>query len=180
MAKLNTVFLGLGSNLKRAPSLRAGLRFLTQHFGPLTVSSVYESPASGYQGPCYYNLAVGLTTPLDVWTLARRLKQSEFALGRPANSRKFSPRALDIDLLLYEQHMIDSHALTLPRADVLRDAFVLAPLAEIAPDYQHPLTQRALAEHWQDWPKPVTCQRLPLSIIGWPLAKTTVKDKLTA
>ncbi len=165
-----TAFLGLGSNLRRESSLLLGLDYLQRMFGPLVVSSLYESSAVGYQGPPYYNLALSFTCELDAFTLARRLRQIEFTLGRPVHSAKFTPRALDIDFLMLGHTVISSKELTLPRTDILSQEFVLAPLAEIAPDIPHPVRQRCFAELLRDWPYPSICQCYPLTKLSSPLA----------
>ncbi len=71
--------------------------------------------------------------------------------GRQRGEEKFSSRPLDIDLLLYGNQVIDSPPLRIPRADILEYAFVLRPLAELAPELVHPLTGRKLADHWREF-----------------------------
>ena len=75
----------------------------------------------------------------------------EDACGRVRGAEKFSPRSLDIDLLLYDDQVIDSPPLRIPRSDILEYAFVLRPLAELAPGIKHPVTGRTLADHWADF-----------------------------
>jgi len=77
----------------------------------------------------------------------------EFAFGRSADSQKFSARTLDLDLLLYGDTIIDDGSLQIPRADITRYAFVLEPLAEIAPLLKHPQLQKSYAELWEALPK---------------------------
>jgi len=146
-------FISIGSNIGRNRHIAGGVAALRQRFGKLLVSSVYEAEAVGFAGAPFYNLVVGFTDTQDVQTVAGHLRQMEFAFGRSADSQKFSPRNLDLDLLLYGDTIIDDGNLHIPRADITRYAFVLEPLAEIAPLLKHPQLQKTYAELWADFSK---------------------------
>lgn len=146
-------YISIGSNIDRERQIASGLQALEQAFGPLTVSGIYEAEAVGFVGDAFYNLVVGFSSSTDVQTVAQQLRQIEFAHGRTADSKKFSARYLDLDLLLYGDLIITDGPLKLPRADIERYAFVLEPLAEIAPTLKHPVLQLTYAQLWENLPK---------------------------
>ena len=96
----------------------------------------------------YLGLGSNLDAEKNLHLAARELHE---AAGRRRGPDKFVARTLDIDLLLYDELVVDEAPFRLPRQDVLLYSFVLKPLAEIAPDYRHPVTGRKLSEHWQEF-----------------------------
>lgn len=146
-------YISIGSNINRDENIASGLRALAQQFGELVVSSIYESEPVGFSGNAFYNLVVGFGSELDVKSIAQLLRQIEFAHGRTADSKKFSARTLDLDLLLYDDLIVNDGCLQIPRADIERYAFVLEPLAEIAPQLKHPILQLSYAQLWEKMPK---------------------------
>jgi len=139
------IFVGLGSNIEPEANLRAALLALRREFGELRCSSVYRSPAFGFVGPEFLNMVVGFFSDLGVDALELRLSALENARGRGAGERRGS-RTIDLDLLLYGKRVDAGRRL--PRADVLGYPFVLAPLAEIAPELVHPITGIPLRVAW--------------------------------
>jgi 2-amino-4-hydroxy-6-hydroxymethyldihydropteridine diphosphokinase len=150
---LNQGYISIGSNIDRERHIALGLQELEQIFGRLTISSVYESAPVGFVGDAFYNLVVGFGSTLDVKNVALKLREIEFAHGRLPDSKKFSARTLDLDLILYGDLILNHENLQLPRTDIERYAFVLEPLAEIAPTLLHPILQLSYAELWQKMPK---------------------------
>jgi 2-amino-4-hydroxy-6-hydroxymethyldihydropteridine diphosphokinase len=144
------VYVGVGSNIDPERELAAGVAALSASFGDLTVSSVYRSPAFGFNGDDFLNVVVKFRTALDADTVEARLDAIERGGDRPPSTGRFAPRALDCDLLLYGMR-VDAPR-RLPRDDVLRYAFVLGPLAEVAPRLCHPLDGTAIADHWRARP----------------------------
>lgn len=147
------VYLGLGSNIDRERNIASALLELREIFAELTVSTVYQCPAVGFDGEDFYNLAVGFDTDLDVHEVSRELHAIEDRHGRERNRSHYSDRTLDIDLLLYDDLVVKEKGLALPRREIERYAFVLRPLAEIAPDFRHPVTDITIAELWSAFPK---------------------------
>lgn len=143
------VLLGVGSNIERERYINAGLDALQGLFGELRLSSVYESAAVGFDGQPFLNLVAAVETDLGVGELARRLRHIETEHGRPPNATRFSARQLDIDLLTYDRLTGRVDGVILPRGEILENAFVLCPLAEIAGEQLHPLTGISYREHWQ-------------------------------
>ncbi len=125
---MTRVYISLGSNIERERHIRAGLDALQTEFGELQVSRVFESEAVGFNGRPFYNLVVGADTELPLATLCQRLRAMEFAHGREPDAKKFAPRTLDLDLLLYGELVCET-PLVLPRGEILSNAFVLWPLA---------------------------------------------------
>lgn len=142
-----TVYLGLGSNTERQQHLCAGLDALRELLGPLNCSPVFESVAVGINSGNFYNLVVQAQTDLSLADLDQQLKTIEADNGRYAPNRKGLP--LDIDVLLYGDQVGDFNGLILPRGEILRNAFVLWPLALLAPELAHPQAKRSFAELWQ-------------------------------
>ena len=142
------VYLSLGSNIDRERNIDSALTALAKFYVELDVSSVYESEAVGFAGDPFYNLVVGLETKLSVGELFAQLRELELDHGRLRGGAKFSSRTLDVDILTYADEVGDYDGLTLPRAEILYNAFVLRPLAEIAPQQVHPLKGKTYAELW--------------------------------
>jgi len=145
---LTQVYLGLGSNIEREPHLRAGLDALAGFLIEVRCSAVFESQPVGIKSGLFFNLVVSAFTDLSLMELDRRLKSIEADNGRYAPDRKGLP--LDIDVLLYGDLVGNFDGLILPRAEILKNAFVLWPLSMMAPDRVHPEVGKTLAELWRD------------------------------
>ncbi|AMN77558.1 MULTISPECIES: 2-amino-4-hydroxy-6-hydroxymethyldihydropteridine diphosphokinase [Pseudomonas fluorescens group] len=145
---LTQVYLGLGSNIERESHLRAGLDALASFLTDLRCSAVFESQPVGIKSGPFFNLVVSAHTDLPLMELDRRLKFIEADNGRYAPDRKGLP--LDIDVLLYGDLVGNFDGLILPRAEILKNAFVLWPLSLMAPERVHPEVGKTLAELWRD------------------------------
>jgi 2-amino-4-hydroxy-6-hydroxymethyldihydropteridine diphosphokinase len=148
-----TIYISLGSNIKREGNTRAGVEALKQAFGHLTLSSVYESEAVGFDGDAFYNMVIACEVDEPVHDSNQILRDIEDANGRDRSGPKFSSRTLDLDLLLYDDLILDEKGLVLPRGEILKNAFVLWPLAEIAPNLLHPEAGISYAELWAGFDK---------------------------
>ncbi len=146
------IYISLGSNVERERYVNEGLTALSQSFGKLTLSSLFESEAIGFTGAAFYNMVIGLSTSMNVEQVAQQLRTIEFAHGRSLDAKKYSPRTLDLDLLLFDDLIIDSPA-QLPRDEITKNAFVLWPLAEIAGELLHPIFKTSYQQLWQDYDK---------------------------
>ena len=151
MAEQKRVYVGIGSNIDREKNITGGLAELASIFGELQVSSIYESRAYGFSGDNFYNLVAGFTTDLPVDNIAGHLREIEYRFGRERQQEKYAPRTLDIDLLVYGDHVHENEHLALPREDIEKYSFVLCPLAEIAPGETHPLTGKTYAQMWEEF-----------------------------
>ena len=141
------VFLGLGSNLgDRLAHLRAALKALEPAYHIERLSSVYETaPQLVTDQPAFYNLVCAGRTSLTPADMLRFLKELEARLGRQWRYR-YGPREIDLDILLYGDLIMETEDLTIPHPRLAERAFVLVPLAEIAPDLLHPVLKRPIRE----------------------------------
>lgn len=145
---MTMVYVGLGSNIDPEENLRLGVSELRRLYGDVVVSNVYRNAAVGFEGADFLNLVAGFESDDGPVEIARRIEQIHELAGRERGDDRFASRALDIDLLLYGDLVVDSPPL--PRSDVLEYSFVLRPLAEIAPDLVHPVTGHTIDQHWQE------------------------------
>ncbi len=148
MTDVETVYLGLGSNVDARRNLESGLTELRARFGPVECSPVYRSTAVGFDGEDFLNACCCLQSDLEPAALKAWLTDLEDRHGRRRDLPKFADRTLDIDVLLYGRRSGRFEDLVLPRGEILKYAHVLKPLADLAPDLEHPSTGRTFADHW--------------------------------
>ena len=146
-------YLSLGSNLEPETHLRRAIEELRERFGVVIVSPFYRTPAVGFDGPDFLNAAAIVETDLDVFALDAWLHALEDAHGRRRDVPRFSSRPLDIDIVFFDDLVLKGPGhLEIPRPE-LRHAFVLKPLADIAPEFRDPVSGRTLAELWAVHPE---------------------------
>jgi 2-amino-4-hydroxy-6-hydroxymethyldihydropteridine diphosphokinase len=143
------VYVAVGGNVEPRKYLDRALGLLERTFGPLVVSPAYRNPAVGFDGADFINLVVGFPTSLSAAEVRERLQSIETACDRPRDAPKWGPRTMDLDLLLYGEEISDVPGLTLPRPDLVRRAYMLRPLADIAPDLVHPGLGKTMRELWK-------------------------------
>ena len=149
-----TVFVSVGSNIEREKNLRLGVAALQSCFGDLTCSSIYQSRAVGFAGEDFFNMVLSLETALSVSEVAAMLREIEQRHGRVRNCAKFSPRTLDLDILLYGDEVLHEQRMDIPRAEIEINAHVLQPLAELAPQLCHPLVGMTYQQLWAQFNAP--------------------------
>ena len=143
---MHRAYLSLGSNIEPEKHLRAAIAELRGCFGTLAVSPVYRSAAVGFDGPEFLNLAAGLDTDLDAPALDTWLHALEDRHGRRRGGLRYASRTLDVDIVLFDEAVIDGPGhLIVPRPE-LTQPFVLTPLCDIAPDARDPRSGRTLRE----------------------------------
>lgn len=145
------VAFSLGSNIDPEPNLRLAVSELERRFGPLVLSPVYRSRAAGFEGDDFLNLVALAECTAGPRAVQRAIERIHALAGRRRGGERFASRPLDIDLLLHDDLVVDEPGLRLPRADILEYSFVLGPLADVAPEFVHPVTGRTFAEHWAEF-----------------------------
>jgi 2-amino-4-hydroxy-6-hydroxymethyldihydropteridine diphosphokinase len=158
------VFVAGGSNVEPERRLVQAAALLREAFPGASLSSCYRNVAVGFEGPDFLNFVAGFTTEHPVREVLLRLHGIEEACGRARDAPKWAPRSMDLDILLYGQCVSAGADLTLPRPDLLTKAYMLGPMAELAPEVRHPVDGRTMAELWQGFDRAAH----PLQL--WPLA----------
>ena len=157
-----TVYVGLGSNIEPEDNLHVGVRELRARFGELQLSAVYRSEAVGFEGDDFLNLVASFESDASPQEICEEIELIHNLVGRERSDGKWESRPLDIDLLLYNDLVMDERPVRIPREDVLDYSFVLRPLAELAPDFLHPVTGKTMLEHWQEF----DAASQPLEVVG--------------
>jgi 2-amino-4-hydroxy-6-hydroxymethyldihydropteridine diphosphokinase len=146
------VYLSLGSNLEPRRHLSAAIGELRERFGEILVSPAYRSVSVGFDGADFVNLAVGLDTDLSPEALNDWLHALEDRHGRRRDVPRYSDRTLDVDIVFYDALvLVGPGHLQIPRNE-LQHAFVLRPIADIAPAFRHPQSGASMAELWAAFP----------------------------
>ena len=143
----STIYLALGSNLgDRSANLRAAISALPPAVRVLMESPVYETQPWGYtEQPAFLNMVLKGETSLGPVELLERLKILETSLGRQPSVR-WGPRLIDMDILFYADLVLDIQGLVIPHPHLHERAFVLVPLADLAPDLLHPVFCNSVRE----------------------------------
>jgi len=166
-----TLSLSIGSNIEPTINIRKVLHLLAQEFGSISLSKVYESEAVGFDGDNFMNLVVIAEVEKPLLEISQRLKLIEDQLGRDRQQPKFSGRSMDIDILTYGDESGVECGLSLPRAEITRNAFVLLPLAEMLPDELHKQSGQTYAELWRGFDK--SSQKIWAVDFQWPTTEDT-------
>ena len=161
------VWVSVGSNIDRERHIRAALRELRQAFGELTVSPVYETAAVGFDGDAFLNLVVGFFSELPPAQLHRMMREIEDRHGRRRDGEKFSARTLDLDVLTYGDTVGDDGGKALPRDEILRYAFVLAPLTDVAAGERDPVSRDSYGDLWRRFAKTNKAQLHRVDDTAW-------------
>ena len=153
---MSRAYLSLGSNIDPEPNLRSAVAALHERFGEVKISPVYRTAAVGFDGPDFLNAAAVIETDLDVHALDAWLHALEDTHGRRRDLPRYASRPLDIDIVFFDDLILNGPGhLQIPRPE-LDQAFVLKPLADIAPEFVDPLSGRTLAQLWTAHPGSAT------------------------
>lgn len=148
-----TIYISIGSNINPSENIQHALNDLEKVFSEISCSRHYESESVGFEGDNFINLVARANTDMDLVVVAEHLHKIEDQHGRDRSGPKFSSRTLDLDLLLYDDQIFEQGKLKIPRDEILFNAFVLRPLAELAPDLLHPTENKTYAELWHAYDK---------------------------
>lgn len=142
------VYVSIGSNVDREANIRSAVAALRRCFEHVVLSAVFETDPVGFEGENFFNLVAGFDTEMGVEDVAAALADIEQQHARRRDGPRFGPRSLDLDLLLYNDVVMNAGRVRLPREDITKYAFVLGPLAEIAGAERHPVSGRTYDELW--------------------------------
>jgi 2-amino-4-hydroxy-6-hydroxymethyldihydropteridine diphosphokinase len=157
------ILISVGSNIDKEQNTILGLQALAKHFQNMQISTIYESESVGFSGNNFYNLVVSCDTSYSVETVCKTLKDIENELGR-VRDKKFGNRTMDLDLLTFDELVCET-PVVLPRPEIEYNAFVLKPMAELAPNSVHPVNKKTYQALWQAYSNDK--QRLWPSTLTW-------------
>lgn len=146
------VYISIGSNIDKEQQIIASVQALHAEFSKVELSSVYECEPVGFKGDNFYNLVAVVTTDKSPAQVGEFLKALEKAHGRIDFSKKFSARKMDLDILLYDDLVLNT-PVQVPRNEITENAYVLLPLAELAGQLMHPVLLLSYSELWQNFNK---------------------------
>lgn len=142
------VYIAAGSNIEPERHLASAVRELERQFPGVRFSPWYRNRAVGFEGEDFINLVAGFPTELQISELLARLHAIEARCGRARDAPRWAPRSMDLDVLLYGDLVCQEPHLKLPRPDLLKRAYMLGPLAVLAPAVVHPTEKLTIGELW--------------------------------
>ena len=149
MIKMTTTYISLGCNQGvRIENLHKAMLEIQKKVGAIKkASSIYETPAWGFEGPDFLNACLCIHTELSSEELLTQLLEIEISMGRVRSSElKYTSRSIDLDVLFYADQIISTEILTVPHPRLALRNFILFPMAEIAPDWVDPKSEKTILE----------------------------------
>lgn len=144
---MTLVYVGIGSNIDKHKHVEAGIKSLSLLGSITAISTIYESPAIGFNGKTFFNLIVEMTTSLKLYEFSNQLKDIEAKWGRAPDAQKFQDRTLDLDILLFGES-VSKERPQVPRDDIYKYPFVIQPLFELTPELIVPKDGRSIGQIW--------------------------------
>ena len=157
------IHINIGTNIDKVNQINHTITKLKQYFKPIKCSSIYQSPAVGFVGNDFYNLGINTQTKLTIAEINLILHSIEDQQGRDRTKSQFSDRVIDLDLILYNDVIDDYH--NIPRSDIAKYNFILAPLYELMPYIIHPITKLSYKQLWQQQNKTPSLTKHSLNIL---------------
>jgi 2-amino-4-hydroxy-6-hydroxymethyldihydropteridine diphosphokinase len=143
------VYVAMGSNVAPESNLARAVAQLEREVPGARFSRWFRNRAVGFEGEDFINLVAGFDTELPLPTVLGKLQAIEEACGREPGAARWAPRSMDLDVLLYGDLICDEPRVKLPRPDLGRRAYMLGPLAELAPEVLHPTSRLTIGEMWR-------------------------------
>jgi 2-amino-4-hydroxy-6-hydroxymethyldihydropteridine diphosphokinase len=147
---MTTAWVAIGGNIEPELRMPQAARLLRGCFPDARFSRCYRNPAFGFEGADFWNAAAGFDTRLELAALVDTLRSIEEQCGRRRSDPQWAPRVMDIDLLVFDGLTGRIGKVTLPHPDLLRRAYVLGPMADLLPQWRHPLDGRTLISLWHE------------------------------
>jgi 2-amino-4-hydroxy-6-hydroxymethyldihydropteridine diphosphokinase len=145
------VYVAAGSNVAPEQNLARAVAQLREQFPGIRFSPWYRNRAVGFEGDDFINLVAGFSTELTLAQVLERLHAIEAQCGRERDAPRWAPRSMDLDVLLFGDLICDEPRVKLPRPDLLKRAYMLGPLAALAPAVVHPTERRTIGELWHSF-----------------------------
>ena len=159
---MTEVYVAAGSNIEPRANLARAVAELRHAFPGVRFSPWYQNHAAGFSGDDFINLVAGFDTSLPLAEVVTRLQAIEALCGRPRDAPRWAPRSMDLDVLLYGDLVCDEPHLKVPRPDLLKRAYMLGPLAALAPAAVHPTAHASIGELWDHFDQAAhPLERLP-------------------
>jgi 2-amino-4-hydroxy-6-hydroxymethyldihydropteridine diphosphokinase len=149
---MTIAYVGIGSNIEKHLHIERAIRAMVDIDAAARISTIYESPAYGFNGHRFFNLVVELTTSQSLLSFAHSLRELEFQLGRKQDAQKKQNRTIDLDIILFGESVCDQEV-KVPRQDIYHYPFVIQPLYELNPDLIIPGDGRSIKEIWEKSPQ---------------------------
>ena len=143
------VYVAAGSNVEPAKHMELAVKELARAFPGARFSPWYRNTAVGFSGDDFINLVAGFDTALPLVQVLQQLHAIETLCGRPRAAPRWAPRSMDLDVLLYGDLVAEQPGVKVPRPDLLKRAYMLGPLAALAPDVMHPTEKMTIGELWR-------------------------------
>jgi 2-amino-4-hydroxy-6-hydroxymethyldihydropteridine diphosphokinase len=143
------VYVAAGSNVAPEQNLARAVEYLRAEFPGIRFSPWYRNRAVGFAGDDFINLVAGFETARGLPQVLERLHAIELECGRERDAPRWAPRSMDLDVLLFGELVCDEPRVKVPRPDLLKRAYMLGPLAALAPQVVHPTEGRTIGELWQ-------------------------------
>lgn len=146
---MHTTFLGLGSNIEAERNMASAIARLRETFGEITFSPFYRCIPFGFEGEDFINAVARVQTTMAPLELRNHLVELENQHERDREAPRYSSRTLDVDILMYDDLYLLSPQLEIPREEILQAAYVLKPLADLAPGLVHPVKRQKMFDLWE-------------------------------